>query len=281
MAWIRDRRVLALLRRPSALGKSSGCLPRLGRVLIGSHVDRVDPLAAAQADGADVVQFFLGDPQSWKKPAPRDDADVLRSAPMPLYVHAPYLINVASANNRVRIPSRKILQDTCDAATAIGATAVIVHGGHADDKDVEAGFERWVKALDALNSDVPVYLENTAGGDHAMARHFDTIARLWDHIGDKGIGFCLDTCHAWAAGEALIDAVERIKAITGRIDLVHCNDSRDAAGSGADRHANFGTGQIDPQLLVAVVDAAGAPVICETSEEGRKDDIAFLREHVG
>ena len=59
---------------------------------------------------------------------------------------------------------------------------------------------------------------------------------------------------------------------------MHCNDSRDAAGSGADRHANFGTGQIDPQLLVAVVKAADAPVICETSDEGRKDDIAFLRE---
>jgi Cft2 family RNA processing exonuclease len=49
--------------------------------------------------------------------------------------------------------------------------------------------------------DVPIYLENTAGGDHAMARHFDTIAGLWEQIGDTGIGFCLDTCHAWAAGE--------------------------------------------------------------------------------
>jgi deoxyribonuclease IV len=111
-----------------------------------------------------------------------------------------------------------------------------------------------------------------------MARHFDTIARLWDHIGDAGIGFCLDTCHAWAAGEALVDAVDRIKGITGRIDLVHCNDSKDSAGSGRDRHANFGTGQIDPELLVAVVRAASAPVICETADEGRKDDIAFLRE---
>ena len=137
------------------------------------------------------------------------------------------------------------------------------------------------KALASLETDVALYLENTAGGDHAMARHFDVIARLWDHIGDKGIGFCLDTCHAWAAGEKLVDAVERIMSITGRIDLVHCNDSRDAAGSGADRHANFGTGQIDPDLLVAVVTAAGAPVICETADEGRKDDIAFLREHVG
>ena len=249
-------------------------------MLIGSHVRSDNPLQGALDDEADAVQFFLGDPQSWKKPPPRPDADLLRRSPIPVYVHAPYLINVASANNRIRIPSRKILQDTCDAAADINATAVIVHGGHADDNDDEAGFERWVKALAALNTDVPVYLENTAGGSHAMARHFDTIARLWDRIGHTGIGFCLDTCHAWAAGEHLIDAAERILAITGRIDLVHCNDSRDAAGSGADRHANFGKGTIDPQLLVAVVKAAGAPVICETADEGRRDDIAFLRDNL-
>jgi deoxyribonuclease-4 len=248
-------------------------------VLIGSHISPQDPLATAAAENADVVQIFLGNPQSWKAPKPREDAAELKAAALPIYVHAPYLINVASANNRVRIPSRKILQQTCDAAGQIGAAAVIVHGGHVtDDGDLDEGFERWRKALDQLESDVPVYLENTAGGDHAMARHFDTIGRLWDHIGDTGIGFCLDTCHAWAAGEGLVDAVDRIKGITGRIDLVHCNDSKDAAGSGRDRHANFGTGQIDPELLVAVVKAADAPVICETAEEGRKDDIAFLRE---
>ena len=110
---------------------------------------------------------------------------------------------------------------------------------------------------------------------------FDTIARLWDHTGDKGIGFCLDTCHAWAAGEGLIDAVGRIKSITGRIDLVHCNDSKDPSGSGRDRHANLGTGEIDPDLLVAVVEAADAPVICETAEDGRKDDIALLKSRTG
>lgn len=249
-------------------------------MLIGSHVDNTDPLAAAAAEGADCVQFFLSNPQSWKKPKPREDAEQLRNASIPLYVHAPYLINVASSNNRVRIPSRKILQDTCDAAAEIGATAVIVHGGHADDKDWEAGFARWRKALDTLQTDVPVYLENTAGGDHAMARHFDTIARLWDHIGDTGIGFCLDTCHAWAAGEALIDAVERIKAITGRIDLVHCNDSRDAFDSGADRHANIGSGRIDPELILEVCRAAGAPIVVETPSEGQAEDIAFLRKHL-
>jgi deoxyribonuclease-4 len=251
-------------------------------VLIGSHVHQADPLAVAGAEGADVVQIFLGDPQSWKKPAPRDDAEQLRASTIPVYVHAPYPINLASANNRIRIPSRKILQQTCDAAADIGAQAVIVHGGHVTaDDDPEAGFLRWRKGIDTIETDVPVYLENTAGGDHAMARHFDTIGRLWDHIGDSGIGFCLDTCHAWAAGEALVDAVERILAITGRIDLVHCNDSRDEAGSGRDRHANIGTGTIDPELLAAVVATAGAPVICETADEGRKDDIAFLKGKVG
>jgi deoxyribonuclease-4 len=251
-------------------------------VLIGSHVPPTDPLASAEAEGADVVQIFLGDPQSWKAPKPREDAELLKASSVPVYVHAPYPINVASPNNRVRIPSRKILQQTCDAAALIGARAVIVHGGHVTGgDDVDAGFERWRKAMEQLESEVPVYLENTAGGDHAMARHFDTIARLWDHIGDKGIGFCLDTCHAWAAGEGLIDAVDRIKAITGRIDLVHCNDSKDPSGSGRDRHANLGTGEIDPELLVAVVEAADAPVICETADEGRKDDIALLKSRTG
>ena len=251
-------------------------------MLIGSHVPPDDPLASAAAEGADLVQIFLGDPQSWKKPKPREDAELLRAAEIPIYVHAPYLVNVASPNNKIRIPSRKILQQTCDAAAAIAATAVIVHGGHVtDDDEPGAGFDRWRKALEQLESEVPVLLENTAGGDHAMARHFDTIARLWDQIGDQGVGFCLDTCHAWAAGEGLVDAVDRILAITGRIDLVHCNDSKDEAGSGRDRHANLGAGTIDPELLVAVVSAAGAPVVCETADGGRKDDIALLRAGIG
>ena len=179
------------------------------------------------------MQIFLGDPQGWRKPKPREDAEALKASNVPIYVHAPYLVNLASPNNKIRIPSRKILQQSCDGAAEIGAKAVIVHGGHVtDDDEPGAGFLRWRKGIDTIETDVPIYLENTAGGDHAMARHFDTIAGLWDQIGDTGIGFCLDTCHAWAAGEALIDAVERILGITGRIDLVHCNDSKDEARLG-------------------------------------------------
>ena len=72
-------------------------------------------------------------------------------------------------------------------------------------------------------------------------------------------------------------------AITGRIDLVHANDSRDTFDSGADRHTNFGSGLIDAGDLADVVRAAGAPVVCETpgGVEGQAADIAWLRERLG
>jgi deoxyribonuclease-4 len=196
----------------------------------------------------------------------------------------PYRINLASPNNRIRIPSRKLLAETCAGAAAVGAAGVIVHGGHVTAADDEKdGFVRWGKALDQLESEVPVLLENTAGGNHAMARRFDTLARLWEHVGDTGLGFCLDTCHAHAGGEDLDGIVDRVKAITGRIELVHANDSKDKADSGRDRHQNLGKGQIDLDTLVGIVQAAGAPVICETPgpAAAHRADIALLRSKLG
>ena len=251
---------------------------------IGAHVDRADPVAEAKAREADLVQFFLSDPQGWKKPEPREDATALRASGVALYVHAPYVVNVATTNNKIRIPSRKILTDQCAAAAAIGARAVIVHGGHVgSDDEVEAGYENWRKTFERLESDVPVLIENTAGGDHAMARRFDRLARLWEALDGYDVGFCLDTCHAHAGGEELVGIVERVLAITGRIDLVHANDSKDPAGCGRDRHENFGSGRIDPDVLVEVVRLAGAPVVCETpgGVEGQAADIEFLRSRLG
>jgi deoxyribonuclease-4 len=252
-------------------------------MLIGAHVDRTDPIAEAKAREADLVQFFLSDPQGWKKPEPREDVTALRASGVTLYVHAPYIVNVASTNNKIRIPSRKILADQCEAAAAIGATAVIVHGGHVSSEDeFAAGLDNWRKTFERFTPPLPVLIENTAGGDHAMARRFDRLAQLWDALSGFDVGFCLDTCHAHAGGEELVGIVERVLSITGRIDLVHANDSKDPAGSGRDRHENFGSGQIDPDVLVEVVRLAGAPVVCETpgGAEGQGADIAFLRDRL-
>ncbi|WP_434742199.1 deoxyribonuclease IV [Micromonospora sp. SH-82] len=255
---------------------------------IGAHVDAADPLAEATSRAAEAAQFFLADPQGWKAPTPRTDADRLRAADIDLYVHAPYVINVATLNNRIRIPSRKLLVSHAAAAAAIGARGLVVHGGHVNaGDDLSVGFDNWRKtfayAAESGGFPLPVLIENTAGGDNACARRLDSLARLWDVIGDYGVGFCLDTCHAHAGGEELLGLVDRVKAITGRIDLVHANNSKDGFGSGRDRHDNLNGGTIESDLLVAVIRAADAPVIVETPGglAGQGADITFLREQLG
>jgi deoxyribonuclease-4 len=260
---------------------------------IGAHVDQEDPIAEAQRRDATLSQFFLGDPQSYKGPVVRYDGGAAAlgaaatGAGIDLYVHSPYPINVASTNNRIRIPGRKLLQQHLHAAAEIGAKGVIVHGGHVlTDDDPAVGFDNWRKCIAGLDMPVPLLIENTAGGDNAMARRLERIAMLWDAIGsaDGGdtVGFCLDTCHAHAGGEELVTIVERVRAITGRIDLVHANDSRDAFDSGADRHTNIGSGEIKPDDIAEVVRAAGAPVVVETpgGPAGQGADIAWLRDRL-
>ncbi len=185
--------------------------------LIGAHVDSADPLPAASDVGAEVAQFFLADPQGWKAPVEHAHASAIKNSDLAIYIHAPYVLNVATLNNRIRIPSRKLL------------------------------------------------------GQHAAAAAA---------IGEFGPGFVLDTCHAHAAGEELDGIVERVRAITGRVDLVHANNSRDAFDSGADRHANMASGQIDPEVIAAIARAAGSDVIVETPREGQADDIEFLRKAI-
>ena len=249
-------------------------------MLIGAHVPGEKPLEEAKLIGAECIQMFLGDPQSFRKPPPRNDAEELRNAGIPIYIHAPYRLNVASPNNRIRIPSRKLLAQTLECASEIGAAGVIVHGGHAED-GVERGFMRWRKVFEENTSDVPILIENTAGGDNAMARYVDNLARLWEHLEEFSPSFCFDTCHAHAGGENLADVVQRTLEVTGHIDLIHANSSRDAAGTGRDRHSNFVGGTMDLEDIASMVKASGAPaVICETAWPGVVDDMGFLRERL-
>ena len=120
------------------------------------------------------------------------------------YVHAPYRLNVATTNNRIRIPSRKLLHQTLDAAAEIGAKGVIVHGGHVDDgDDPEAGFDNWRKCSSGPNCRSRCYRE------HGRRRQRDgpapgpdrpAVGRGRRRLCERG--FCLDTCHAHAGGRS-------------------------------------------------------------------------------
>ena len=254
--------------------------------VFGAHVKSDDPLGWAQATGAQAVQFFLTDPQAWKAPDEHPQAEAIKESGLAVYIHAPYRINVATTNNRIRVPSRKLLAQHAEGAAKLGAKGIIVHGGHLNaGDDPSIGIDNWRKTFAYQQNDggypLPVLIENTAGGDNAMARRFDRLAALWDAIGEYGAGFCLDTCHAFAGGEELAGIVERVRAITGRIDLVHANNSRDEFDSGADRHANFDAGTIDQALIAEVARAAGSDVIVETpGPDGQRADLDYLRASI-
>ncbi|HVF11758.1 MAG TPA: deoxyribonuclease IV, partial [Actinomycetota bacterium] len=228
----------------------------------------------------DVVQMFLGDPQSFAKPDPRPDADQLKASEVPIYVHAPYRLNVCHPTPRIRVPSRKTLAESVQAAADIGAAGVIVHGGHAEDDPLE-GPTRWWKVFDEREFPVRILIENTAGGNNAVARYVDQLERLWERLDGFDVGFCFDTCHAHAAGEDLTDVIERVLKVVGKIDVLHCNDSRDEAGTGADRHANIGQGKMEPDSILSMVQASKAEVVIfETPWPGVKDDLDWLRSHL-
>src|SRR6201986_327356 len=133
-------------------------------VRIGGHFHSDDPLAEAVACDARLAQFFLGDPQGWKGPViPGGDPGAVRDAhakaDVDVYIHAPYVINVATTNNRIRIPSRKLLGQQLKAAAAIGAKGLIVPGGHVTgDAAPAAGVANWVKAVEQVDRPLPLLI---------------------------------------------------------------------------------------------------------------------------
>src|SRR3954449_7356785 len=115
-------------------------------VAIGAHVKSDDVLGWAKETGAGAVQFFLTDPQAWKAPDEHPEADAIRESGLTVYVHAPYRINVATANNRIRVPSRKLLAQHAEGAAKLGAKGIIVDGGDRHEGDHPApGVGNWGK----------------------------------------------------------------------------------------------------------------------------------------
>ncbi len=264
-------------------------------MLLGASVPSRDPLASALELGADAVQIHLSAPRVWRAPIRRADADQLRASSTLIAAHAPYLCNPASGNEEVREKTARNLQATLEEAERCGVLGVVVHAGHAaGGGDMDDALARWVEVAGSLSSDVPLLIENTATGTVAPGRHLADVVRLFETLRgedlDVPIGSCFDTCHAWAGDpDTAEDPAGYLKAFAeaaGGIDLLHVNDSKDAAGAGRDRHTNLGDGEMGDALALLVQAAADLSVpaaIVETPSEdgGHVRDLARIRDHLG
>lgn len=254
---------------PAAAGLFRGALP---------YARRID---------AQALQIFLGNPRGWAAAGgdPAGDAafaEGCAQANLPVFVHAPYLINLASPQPVTRARSREALQRALTRSAAVGAAGLVLHAGSAVDPSVRESAlaqlrESLLPLLDELDESGPrLLIEPTPGGEAALARAVEDLGPYFaalDH--HPRLGVCLDTCHAYAAGHDLAapGGVRRTLSLLvktvgrGRLGLVHANDSRDPLGSGRDRHAAIGVGTIglDPFGELFVHPATrGVPVIVET-----------------
>jgi deoxyribonuclease IV len=274
---------------------------------IGAHVSVAGglsrALARADAIGAEAVQLFVANPRAWASPEPDPMSDeAFRAAcvgrDLPVFVHAPYLINFGSPDGRTLAASARALAFSLRRGAAIGAHGVVLHAGWSVGAPLEQALrqvrEHLLPVLDSTWARSPArtplaLIEPTAGGVGALASDASTLAGYLDALGrDERVGVCLDTCHMHATGHDLgsADAFGRTlrefarAAGRGRVRLVHVNDSHDPAGSRRDRHAAVGQGAIGRDAFAALFTVPGirrAPLVVETAEADHAGDIATLK----
>ena len=264
---------------------------------IGAHISVAGGLLRAlpriASVGATAAQVFVANSRAWAEPSfdPALDEEFAASCAVPVYVHAPYLINFGSPSEVTLEKSLSAMQFSLRRAAAIGARGVVVHAGsavlgNARDLALKQTREAVLRALDAVPSAPALLIEPTAGGGGALAADAGSTAEyLAMFDGDERLGLCLDTCHLHAAGHDLSNADGLLRTFRafkriGRIGLLHVNDSRDPAGSKRDRHASPGAGTIGLDALAALFRSPvtrRVPMIIETEDVNHAADIATVR----
>jgi deoxyribonuclease IV len=233
---------------------------------IGAHVPtRGRPAGAVEyalAIGADAFQIFVGNPRAWAPPPVRPDLAAefrerrLEAGIGAVFVHASYLVNIASPNPAFLERSVELARRELEAAAALGADGLVIHAGAGGPGERAAAVRRAGSSAAAVaggEEEPLVLLELTAGGTGTVASTIPQAGELLEAAGGHPrLGICLDTCHLFAAGYALDQeegvaaCLEELRAggLDARLELVHANDARDPRGSRRDRHADPGRGHI-------------------------------------
>jgi deoxyribonuclease-4 len=215
-------------------------------------------------------------------------------APEHIVVHAAYVLNVATPDEAKWTRARDGLTKELERSTALGVGAVCFHPGAATDGDRGAAAQRIaaaiVHALETVQGDTRLLVENTAGAGNTMARTAEEVRLILEDVPKRHrarTGYGLDTCHLFAsgynlgAGQAeLTQVLDTFEELTGEVPgFFHLNDSEGALASNRDRHVLIGDGTIGVEpfrWLLHDRRSYGIPLILETpqlnTEIGEEDD---------
>ena len=279
---------------------------------IGCHLSSAGGYLAmgqtAESIGANVFQFFTRNPRGGAaKPIDKQDVrDFLAFAAEkgigPILAHAPYTLNAAGAEERVREFAEQTMADDLRRLELTPGALYNFHPGSHVGQGAEQGIEliasMLARILDAFGS-VPsttILLETMAGKGSEVGRNFEEVRAIIDRTAQllgpstsqPFIGVCLDTCHVWEGGYDIVGDLDGVLAtfdrVVGldRLKAIHLNDSLNALSAHKDRHACIGKGKIGQEALARVINhpkLRDLPFYLETpcDLDGYRAEIALLK----
>lgn len=249
--------------------------------------------------GCETIQFFSRSPRSWKECLIRDEevtafrGALKGSGIEPLFLHAPYLLNLATGDRQLYKRSIEYLRDEMVQAERLGAHYVVVHAGNRMSTREETACRRVSQGittvLGGVENSVIILIENTAGQGTEIGYSFSQLNSIVEGVRQQErVGICLDTAHAFAAGydiskkKGVNDMVTEVDAVMGldRLKVLHLNDTRSSCGSRADRHWHIGKGSIGLAGFKHIVNhklLGHLPGIMETPKKSPVDDVRNMK----
>jgi deoxyribonuclease-4 len=271
-------------------------------VRVGAHLRTPGGLRnaveTARQVGAEAVQLFISNPRAWSGPrletAEKFGAEWREGGIGPLFVHAPYLVNIASPNPEFLQKSLNLCVQSVRACGVLESAGFVVHAGAGGPGEPARAVERAAAILFAILAETPdetrVLVELMADTSGAVASTLEEAVRLFDAVGDDRLGLVLDTCHLFVSGYALDEpsGVDELfeglgaSGLSPRLTLIHLNDAKHERGSRRDRHEVVGKGMIGVDGFTAILrrpEVRNLSLVVETpaSGEARRTELERIR----
>ena len=253
----------------------------------------------AKVRGCETIQFFSRNPRGWRyDPLNKKEVEDFRSSVkssdlFPIFLHLPYLPNIASRESKFYDRSIDSIVEDLKRAEEVGAQYLIIHIGHrlesSEDQAVDAVSHGMDQAFERVKNAVILLLENTAGQGTEIGYNFEQLRRIIDGVHEKErVGICLDTAHSFEAGydlsgkdgiERTLESFDRTIGLK-RLHLLHLNDSKTPLGSRKDRHWHIGEGYVGREgfrFLINHPQLKGLPGIMETPRKDTVEDLKNMK----
>ena len=248
--------------------------------------------------GGNTFQFFTRNPRGGTaKELDKNDIDKFNDMAKSegittILAHAPYTINVCSADEKIRRFGIETMKDDLLRLDLVNNAMYNFHPGSHVNQGVDTGIQFIIDALNEIITEEQktlVLLETMAGKGSEVGRSFEEIKRIIDGVkfNDK-LGVCLDTCHVYDAGydivnnlDSVLDEFDKIIGLD-RLKAIHINDSKNPFESHKDRHEKIGEGSIGLEAFERIINnkrLRELPFYLETPNEldGYQKEIEILK----